>query len=139
MRRLVLLNVLGVAVVVGCGPGGPERVVLSGAVSYNGQDVGNGRIVFEPIDGTKGSGAAGRITRGKFRIEAKGGVPVGAYLVRIQGFELQPEEKPPGPVIGLGDRFGKQYVPAKYNIRSTLQIVLESGSGATTKDFHLSK
>jgi hypothetical protein len=66
-------------------------------------------------------------------------VPVGTYLVRIQGFELQPDEKPPGPVIGLGDRFGKQYVPAKYNIRSTLQILLESGSGATSKDFHLSK
>jgi hypothetical protein len=78
----------------GCGGGGVKRYDLSGSVTYRGQPVPTGSIVFEP-DKTKGNeGPAGfaKIKAGKYDTRQEGGMGIigGPHLVRIVGLDGKP-------------------------------------------------
>ena len=66
----------------GCGTGATEKVVY-GTVTCNGEQVPQGTVRFVPIEGTAGPASTGRITDGEYRIEARGGVPVGKHRVEV--------------------------------------------------------
>ncbi len=117
---------------VGCGQSGPERVSISGTVTFDGKEIGFGHISFVPTDGTKGSGMTGHIKNGQYRLDAKGGVPVGKYIVKINGFTLAPGQEPPGEIMGLDYHVGPQYLPEKYNNKSELSFTVDSGSSEIT-------
>jgi hypothetical protein len=68
----------------GCGRGElPTREVF-GTVTCNGEKVPEGEIRFVPIEGTPGPVSSAAIVDGQYRIEARGGVPVGEHRVEVR-------------------------------------------------------
>lgn len=110
----------------------PERVVVTGAVKFKGDSVKTGQISFLP---QKGPVAMGPISEGTYRIDSKGGVPVGSCKVEILGYEETGKEI----IVGAGgkkEKETKQIIPAKYNTKSTLMVKIEAGN-ENTHDFDL--
>ncbi|MEA1951610.1 MAG: hypothetical protein U9N87_09505, partial [Planctomycetota bacterium] len=68
--------------VAGCGDGSATKVV-EGQVSVAGQKADRGDVRFIPIEDTSGPTNAATIVDGKYRIEARGGVPLGKYRVEV--------------------------------------------------------
>ena len=133
VHRITLLVGLSMLVLFcGCGPSGPERVVVSGTVTYNGQPIEDGRIYFTPTVKSAVPIGGAVIQNGKYRADAKGGVPVGTHIIRIEAFGGSPVT---GQALKPGTR--PQYLPKKFNRDSQLQITIEPGSGAITKDIEL--
>lgn len=78
--------VLGLALVcvalVGCGKE-PSAKVMHGSVTCSGESVPIGNVTFVPIDGTAARICAAPVVDGQYRIEAKGGVPLGKYRIEV--------------------------------------------------------
>ncbi len=70
----------------GCGDRGPQRVIVSGRVTYNGKPISSGVILFVPLPSCPVPSAAAEITDGKYRVDARGGVPVGTHKIKIEGY-----------------------------------------------------
>lgn len=88
---------LGLACVAGCGDA-IVRTQVSGAVIYDGQAVPVGRIYFNPDASKQNDGPQGYadIKDGRYDTRLSGKAPVpGALLVRVEGFDGQPEEGRP--------------------------------------------
>jgi len=126
----------------GCRPAGPERVIVSGTVTYRGEPLEAGVIWFFPTEGTDAPMAGAHVVDGKYCIDQKGGVPVGTHKVMIEAYRpngtaRSQAELPPGD-IGAGLVPKQQYLPAKYNVNTELKATLEPGDPSTTIDFELS-
>ena len=83
----------------GCGRGGVERHSLSGKVTYQGQPVPAGRIIFEPdaSKGNDGPQGVASITDGYYSTDKFGrGAISGALIVRIAGFDKMPQRSDEG-------------------------------------------
>ena len=68
----------------------------------------------------------GPVSEGIYRIDWKGGVPVGECKVEILGYEETGKEV----IVGAGGKTEKethQVLPAKYNTKSTLSVTVEEG------------
>jgi len=120
----------------GCGPQAPQvsRSIVSGKVAYAGKPVATGQIRFLAAGGPP---SQGQITGGTYRIDYKGGVPVGECRVEIDAYEETGAEI----AIGAGGRTAKetvQVLPAKYNAQSELKVQI-SASPENTHDFDLSE
>ncbi|MBN2292356.1 MAG: hypothetical protein JXM70_08025 [Pirellulales bacterium] len=135
-HRALALSVLlsAAAVIIGCGPRGPERVVVSGTVTYEGKAIADGRINFMPSEKSAVPMSGAVIKNGKYRVDAKGGVPVGTHKVEIEAYGGSPAS---GQILKPGAR--PQYLPKKFNLDSKLEITIEPGSGELTKDFELTE
>jgi hypothetical protein len=120
---------------VGCSKSDIEKLVVRGVVRYEGQPVANGEVRFIPIEGTKGPVAGGPIVKGEYIAEAKGGVPVGKHRVEIVAFRPAASRNP--QVVTEGGLFD-QYLPAKYNTKSTLTVTIDADN-ADAVDFSLSQ
>jgi hypothetical protein len=128
LRITIVAGLFGLlAAAAGCGDGKGKKYDVSGAVSYDGQDVADGDIVFVPEDKTV-SPEGGKIKDGKYTAK----VPAGKCRVEIRGNRTVPGKKGP-----MGEDFVESYIPEKYNVKSTLSA--EVGSGKTTHDFKLDK
>lgn len=138
---LFVTSALSLICVGGCGDRGPERVVVSGAVTYQGEPIGEGCIRFMPTAESMVPMAGSWITDGKYKISGRGGVPVGTHKVEIEGYRINMKALRPGqPVPQSAMEKGAprvQYLPECYNAKSELQITLEPGSPDITKDFDL--
>jgi hypothetical protein len=130
-RRPPYFGTLLVAAGLACaGCGSSEGgVQLSGAVTYQGQPVTAGEIVFTPKSGDQPS-AAGKIEEGRFQCQ----VPAGPNIVQITAYREVPgkfDTSNPGetnPVIEM-------YIPPEYNSDSKLEVTVD-GSNPTV-DFEL--
>jgi hypothetical protein len=93
-RAWLLAILLGVAPLCcgGCGERGPVRYKLSGTVTYAGQPIKVGMIVFEPAAGNTGPGESAKIVDGRYETP-KGLVP-GVMKATIQGCDGIPYEVP---------------------------------------------
>ena len=124
----------------GCGGDrGPERVVVSGTVTYNGKPVPSGDIRFVPIDKSAVPMAGAEIKDGKYSADGHGGVPVGTHRIEIDAYREDPTGKKgnaPPPMMARGAPRHK-YIPKRYNVDSQLQMTIESGGKPITKDFEL--
>jgi hypothetical protein len=89
------LAVLLVALSLASCSGGTRRYEISGSVTFKGNPVAAGTVLFEPdtAKGNKGPGSLGEIVDGAYRIVAKNGVVGGHYLVRITGFDGKGDER----------------------------------------------
>lgn len=123
----VIITLFYCLVLVGCGgssgPPAPERAVVTGVVKFKGDVVKTGQISFLP---QKGPMAMGPISDGAYRIDWKGGVPVGSSKVEILGYEETGKEV----IIGAGgkkEKETKQIIPTKYNTKSTVMVTIEAG------------
>jgi hypothetical protein len=135
--RLILIGIF--LTLVGCGREGPERVPLSGTVTFRGEPVEKGRIYFFPAEGTMAPMSGGHIAQGRYVVEHKGGVPVGTHRVEIVGFRPDPRYAHLAQETSdVEDELPEeQYIPEKYNKSSELQLTIPAGSGPMTEDFAL--
>ena len=91
---------LGVGCLLSAGCGGQNGVyteVIHGTVTVGGQTTETGRLRFVPIEGTLGPASTEQIVDGQYRIEARGGVPVGKHRVEVTALK-----KTRRKVIGRG-------------------------------------
>tara|TARA_R110002111_G_scaffold258083_1_gene326814 strand:- start:45297 stop:45740 length:444 start_codon:yes stop_codon:yes gene_type:complete len=75
----------------GCGPAesGPSRYSISGKVTYKGQPVPYGEVMFEPNGkkGNSGPAVIAVIEQGTYKTESNKGTVGGAMIVRISGLD----------------------------------------------------
>ena len=91
MKSLRLLPCISLALVVcvlaisGCGRDGPKRYRVEGAVTYGGQPVQAGRVIFEPDTeaGNSGPAAYADIRQGRYVTLAEMGCVGGPHVVRV--------------------------------------------------------
>ncbi len=103
-RHLALVAAILIgALCAGCAPGGPERFHVAGRVTFGGQPVPAGTIIFEPDDSKKNDGPQGMapITNGQFDTARGGKATVGGpHRVTILGCdgvnvsEVSPQGRP---------------------------------------------
>jgi beta-glucanase (GH16 family) len=140
--RLGVSLLLGCALVAVClggcrGDRGPERVVVSGKVTYQGKPLPQGMIRFVPAQTSTGPTAGASIVDGNYSVDSHGGVPVGTHTVQIEGYRKMQTAPPPGRPMAPGGDPQEQYLPNKFNMNTGLQITIPSGSGAITKNVDL--
>ncbi len=135
---------LTIACFVGCGGDrGPERVVVSGAVTYNGEPIPEGTIRFVPDATSSVPTTTALIVDGKYSADGKGGVSVGTYKIQIEAFRKVPLNpnlskralSMVNPTFKDGGR--QQYIPKRYNVYSQLEITIPAGSGEITENIDL--
>lgn len=130
-----LLNAALVAALLGCGGSSElEKVVVEGQVSVDGEPVQNGEIRFFPINGTPGAVSGGPIRDGRYKAEAKGGVPVGEQRVEIEAYR-RAGGRMSEDVINEGGA-AVQYLPPKFNAQSELTVLVDADHAQ--HDFELS-
>ncbi|MBA2113835.1 hypothetical protein [Bremerella alba] len=138
MRPIVFCTVsllgLGLLVSAGCtSENGPERRVITGRVTYQGQAVPSGEIRFIPLG--EGPASAALITDGVFEIAHRGGAVIGPAKVTIVSVPvadgLSQDE------LDKGIQKKTIAIPKKYNSNTSLRADIQSGSGKQTIDFDL--
>jgi hypothetical protein len=110
-------------VVVGCN--GKDSYPITGKVSFDGQPVSNGQILFIPADKSL-SPAAGRIEDGEYRLQAS----TGSKRVEIRAARIVRAAKET-----IGPQY-QDYIPAKFNTASTLTAEVKADD-ENRFDFHL--
>ena len=102
------------------------------------QPVENGQIYFYPTEGTKGPVSGAPIKDGAYVARAKDGVPVGSHLVKIEGYR-SPDASRDGDMLTRAASGGApvQYIPAKYNRSTELEVKIPGGTRKFTKDYEL--
>lgn len=127
-----------------CCDSGLDKVVLTGTVTYQGELLPNGDIMFCPVDDTPGPVAGGPIKNGQYTVEGKDGVVVGAHRVQIRAYRpwtgstLPPEKRNDPELRRLMAGSREQYLPDKYSSpQSELIATIESSSAPVQKDFQL--
>jgi hypothetical protein len=118
---------------IGCGG---SLATVEGNVTFDGQPIEQGSIVFEPADG-KGPVAGGNIQNGKYRLGPESKLAPGNKIVRISATRATGKKIPAGPPApdnAMVDEV-QQYIPANYNENSTLAVQLVPGNG--TENFEL--
>ena len=107
LAQICLLAVLA----AGCSPSGPKTYPVSGTVTFNGQAVQKGHIVFSPLDGSTAPDA-GEILNGEFSLRAQAGKK------RVE-IDADREVGKMDPVMHTIPR--ESYIPEKYNTQSILE------------------
>ena len=111
---------------LGCGAGGPAMYRVTGTVTFDGRPVESGEIIFVPVD--KGVAPdAGRIDNGAYDLLVKAGKK--RVEIRASRPVLGGKPNPMGPVY-------QDYIPEKYNARTTLAAAVEP-EGANRFDYEL--
>jgi hypothetical protein len=67
----------------GCGSKELPAKLLHGTVTCGGQKAPSGQVVFMPIEGTPGPNTAAMIVDGQYRVNSRGGVPLGKHRVVV--------------------------------------------------------
>jgi hypothetical protein len=137
--QLVSYGLLAIFV-AGCG-NGAERVVVRGNITYRGKTISRGAISFFPCDGTAGASVIVPVSEGRYAVESAGGLPVGKYQIVVHAFRPS-NAKPPLPKPGLGggkppDEAEEQYLPAKFNERTTLKKTIDASPAPFILDLAL--
>jgi len=138
-----LLAILAVTLMLsaGCGSDGPERAIVSGSVTFEGEPLEGGTIRFSPTGQTQTPSTGGYISDGRYEIATKGGVLVGTYIVQIEGFRTGAgrSANEGGGLFGVGSKgaASKQFLPVKYNRQSELRVEIIADRNAETHDFAL--
>jgi hypothetical protein len=122
MRHILPSIFLVILVLTGCG--GPMKYTVTGTVTFDGEPIADGHIAFIPEDA--GQGGGGRITKGRYTVQAD----PGKNRVEVRAVKKMMIIGPDGKPV---EDFGA-YIPPKYNINTTLKADITE---ATTLDFPL--
>lgn len=97
--------------VTGCGGSSdaPTTVKVEGTVTFDGEPLSEGSIVFDPADG-KGGSSAGGIENGKFMFDSQ----LGQKKVLISA------SRDTGKKDQYDEPITESYIPAQYNSQTTL-------------------
>ncbi|QDT63834.1 hypothetical protein [Calycomorphotria hydatis] len=132
-----LVPVLAV-IAIGCTQSdGPQRAVVTGRVTLAGEVVSDGHITFTPKPGVPGAPVKLVIKDGGYDsatdpIDDRG-VPVGANLVEITAIKVTGKQIK--NAMGEMEDEYLQYIPAKYNSETELEVDLTPGE--SNHDFKL--
>lgn len=144
MRRFrILFVVLTLTGLTGCGESGPERIGMSGMVTYNGEPIEDGEISFQPVAGTKAPPTSAIITEGRYQLPAKWALVPGTYQVSVLSYRVALDDKLPGSTLDRpppsgGIEVKDQLLPEKFNTKSTIEkVTVESGQGPIEQNFDL--
>ena len=123
----------------GCmGDRGPERVAVNGRVTYNGKPIPEGLIRFVPAEASSAPVSGAAIMDGNYKVDSRGGVPVGRHRIEIEAHRPSKAGAANGAAGMRSPAFaGNQYIPEKYNVKTRLEITIQSGSPEITKDLDL--
>lgn len=107
---------------VGCG--GPAPVGVTGEVSFDGEPLPSGTIVFEPNEGSDGQRRDATIENGRFALpDDQGMLPGQEFRVVIKAFRKTGRKYPNADISASFDET-EQYLPKKYNASSTLSATI---------------
>lgn len=125
--RTILPLALLALFVAGCGRS-DGRYPVTGSVTFGGQPVESGEIIFRATDGAKASDA-GKIVDGRYTLRAS----EGKKRVEITAMR---EVKTVQAASGEPPVSFQSFIPAKYNQKSELTVEVTAG-GPNTHDFQL--
>ena len=114
---------------LGCGPSGPETYIATGSVTFDGEPVTEGEIIFRAADGATGSWET-RIIDGSYTLETSPGTK------RVEITARRQVEGTPAAASGEPAMSFESYIPEKYNDKSELTAEV-TPSGPNTFDFTL--
>ncbi len=129
-RRLpvaALAVALSLSCAAGCGDSGkpPPRAVVAGKVTVDGQPLTDGAVLFDPAD--RGPRARATVKDGSYSLSAQSGAIIGRNKVRIEGYrETGRVYQPPNRGHAIPEI--AQYLPAKWNKESTIEVEVKKGS-----------
>ncbi|MBD3675260.1 MAG: hypothetical protein HUJ26_17230 [Planctomycetaceae bacterium] len=127
LKQLMTLQACLICLItVGCGGSGgdgPELFPVTGTVTFDGEPVSEGRILFR-ADGGAGKGYAGEIKEGTYTVETVAGDMTVEIVASREvpgkfGEAASPDEEPP-PLMEM-------YIPEKYNTKTTLTATVSDG------------
>jgi hypothetical protein len=125
MRLLeISLGLVLIAAANGCGPSGPTKYPVIGEVRFQNEPIAEGTMTLIPKS-PQARTTVGPIRNGSYSVE----VTAGEWTVNIQAVR---ETGPVNPAIGEAPR--EQYIPAKYNGDSKVQITLPSDTNEFNYD-----
>jgi len=130
IRSMFFLAVMASMFSLGCGKKSGDdiaRAEVSGTVTLDGNPIPEGMISFLP---EKGPAAQAPITDGKYSIKDKGGVPVGTCKISIEAMK-ETGKTLPGGATGQPEKEKVQYIPPKYNSKTTLTATITPGKPNT--------
>lgn len=104
----------------GCGQSKP---IMEGLVTLDGVPIEKGTIMLIPATG-KGQSAGGGIVDGRYRIAASP-VPVKVWINAARKDGKMPDPMNPGSGVII-DRY-VEYVPDRYNEKTTLEVTITEG------------
>lgn len=108
---LGLLTVTMAVLLLGCtGTSGDPKYPVTGTVTYAGEPIESGTIVFDPANG-EGPSTMGGIENGEIKAE----VTAGEKIVRISAVRTLDKKDQ------YGEEITESYIPDKYNGSSTLR------------------
>ncbi|QDS96681.1 hypothetical protein FF011L_54930 [Roseimaritima multifibrata] len=116
---------LGVAAILGCGSSGPTTYPVTGNVTYKGEPIETGSVVFDPVGGAGISGMGG-IQNGKLTAE----VPAGEMILRFSSMKSTDKKDEYGELIT------ESLIPDKYNANSEIRKTI-SADGPNELDIKL--
>lgn len=121
---------LGVAGLSGCGDEGLPSKVVYGEVRCGDETADTGSVRFVPIEGTPGPASTAQIVDGAYRIDARGGVPLGKHRVEVQALKETGEKAmQQGPTEPMMRAVTVPLGPARYRgERSPLIVEVTSES-----------
>lgn len=103
-------------------------------VTFDGQPVETGTIVFRPLDPAVAPQGA-PVSAGRYAVDC----PPGRHRVQIRGTRPVDESRVPRTMPRLGTApVREDYIPAAYNTESTLEIEVVAGQ-ANVFDFKLAR
>lgn len=114
---------------LGCGPSGPETYTATGTVTFDGQPVTEGEIIFRAADGASGSSEE-KIVGGSYTLETTPGAK------RVEITARRKVEGAPAAASGEPAMSFESYIPEKYNEKSELTAEVTT-SGPNTFNFTL--
>ncbi|MBI1347798.1 hypothetical protein GC163_16100 [bacterium] len=133
--RLLLLTSL---ICLGCGgTQSVPRAAVRGEVTWNGEPVETGVVLFVPEANTPDSATSpvpAKIAQGRFELTEEEGPPVGTHRIEIRASRKTGKRTPePTPAMKRFDptltsvEIVQQYLPPRFNDNSTLSKVVEPG------------
>jgi len=135
LRRGAWMGIL--LLTAGCGDKTPG-VHSWGNVSYQGESIETGEIVFTPIEGTPGPSTGGPIANGSYDIAKQVGPYAGGkYRVEITAYGRPRTYNPNVSFEGVSVTVPVQLLPAKYNRSSTLDVEISGSANEHQQDFDL--
>lgn len=110
-------TILLAAVFAGCGG---SRMTVEGTVTFDGQPIPEGSIVFDAADG-RGQAAGGKIKDGKYEFSADAPTFAGEKIVRVKAVRKTGRQVQAGPPAAPGTMVDEivKYLPEIYDSRQS--------------------
>lgn len=136
MRTLSACLTFSGALLLFAGCGDSSRQPIEGVVTFEGNPLETGNILFIPQQGTPGPTAGATIENGEFTVSGDKGVLAGKFRVEITAVRPSTTNKIFDYETRQMVNVPEQFIPARYNEKSKL-IAEVAASGPNRFDFSL--